>query len=90
MALVNEDYHLVVTNQKAAFLLNTQYNLQHVQPSNHQEQAFFIQYYTELFLTTMRNENFQQMLFDTALNPSGLHSPYVSDPYPYFSNVTCP
>ena len=57
------------------FLLNSQYNIQHIQPGNSQEEAFFIVSYTNKLLSTMTQSIFQELLFNKKLNPSTLLNP---------------
>ncbi len=66
------------------FILNGQYNMQHMQLGNQQQGVFTINLATKKIGETMGDLLFQQVLFDSSLNIDTLIYPYFPDPYPYW------
>jgi hypothetical protein len=57
-------------------MLNTQYNIQHVQPGNSWEESFVIIAYTHTLIDNYNSSYFQSLIYDVNLNKAGSYPPY--------------
>jgi hypothetical protein len=75
LSLTNQYYQLS-RYQKVAFMLNSQYNIQHIQPGNSWEQSFIIIAYTHTLFANYASKYFQALIYDSTLNRPGKYHPY--------------
>lgn len=88
---VNTQFTQLGLHQKFTFLLNSQYNIQHIQPGNGIEISFYIVFYTQEIISNFKQKVFSSLLYDIELNSYQLLQPYFKGvyPYPILKNMTC-
>lgn len=75
ISLTNEYYQLS-RYEKVTFMLNTQYNIKHLQAGNLWEDSFMIIAYTHTLLANYASQYFQALIYDSTLNQPGMYQPY--------------
>lgn len=73
---LTNQYFQVSRYQKTTFMLNTQYNIQHIQPGNSWEQSFVIIAYTHYLILNYESSYFQALLYNSNLNKHSDYPPY--------------
>lgn len=89
--LLNSQYYWISHHQKVSSILNSQYNIQHMQLDTGIPSSFYIVEYTHEMFNTMENMDFLLLINDQSKNIPGLYSPYFKVyPDPTMKNIPFP